>query len=291
MLEVDLTPLEMDVRPLVMDYLRRFPPEVSELTFTNLFVWRKWRPVWLLEQDGLLALICGGHDSEGRHVLGPTLGGNPDPLALRSAVPDLMGYIRIPETTAGFLRQAGLTVTPDEDNSDYVYRTADLAELKGEKYHKKRNLVAQCLETHNCRYEALTRKLIPDCIASLDQWCFARREDLTPELAAEYQAIREMFTHYEQLELSGGAVLVNGCVQAYAVGEALTPTTAVCHFEKAASEVKGLGQVINQWFAANAVRQFEYVNREQDLGIPGLRHSKQSYYPHHQVHKFIARFP
>jgi len=100
---------------------------------------------------------------------------------------------------------------------------------------------------------------------------FARRDELTQELGAEYRAIRELFENYEAFGIAGGAILVNGCVQAYAVGEALSPNTAVCHFEKAATDVKGLAQLMNQWFAANTMKDFEYLNREQDLGVPGLR--------------------
>jgi hypothetical protein len=105
----------------------------------------------------------------------------------------------------------------------------------------------------------------------------------------EYSAIREAFSHYEELDPIGGAIRVNGKVEAYAVGEKLAPGTAVCHFEKAMPNVKGLGQLINQWFAKYSLSDFEFVNREQDLGVPGLRRAKESYFPHHMVEKFTAR--
>lgn len=287
---MNITPLDINTRPLVMDYLRRFPVEVSELTFTNLFVWRHWKPIWIAETQNTLILLCDDHEG-GKSVIGPPLGGNPDPFLLRAEIPGLSSYVRIPAGTAGFLEKAGLAVSPDANNSDYVYRTADLAELKGEKYHKKRNLVSQCLDKYNCKYLPLTTEYIPDCIGALDQWCFERMENLSPELCAEYKALREMFENYDRLQLRGGIILVNGCLQAFAVAEQLSPGTAVWHFEKAAPAVKGLGQVINQWFAANALNDFEYVNREQDLGLPGLRQAKQSYCPHHLVDKFTAVFP
>lgn len=272
-----------------MEALRRFPPEVSELTFTNLYVWRRSRPVWIADVEGVLVFICADENG-GRYILGQPLGGHPEPDFLRSGIPDLRGYIRVPEETTHFLEQRGMAVQPDDDNSDYVYRTSDLADLAGARYHKKRNLIKQCQEAHHCYYRAITSQNIPDCIAALDIWCFARRDDLTASMLAEYRAIRDLFDHYEEWELRGGVVLIDGCVQAYAVGETLNPTTLVCHFEKANPEITGLSQTLNQLFATHAAQGFEFINREQDLGIPGLRQAKQSYYPHHRVLKYIARF-
>jgi len=65
----------------------------------------------------------------------------------------------------------------------------------------------------------------------------------------------------------------------------------VWHFEKAMPDIQGLGQLINQWFSLHSLRGFEFVNREQDLGIPGLRQAKESYFPHHMVEKFTALMP
>ena len=84
----------------------------------------------------------------------------------------------------------------------------------------------------------------------------------------------------------GGVIRINGAVQAYAIAEELHPGTAVWHFEKAMGGIPGLGQLINQWFAKYGLSGFKYVNREQDLGIPGLRQAKRSYFPDHMVAKY-----
>jgi len=169
-----------------------------------------------------------------------------------------------------------------------VYRVGDLAELSGRRYHKKRNLVRRCLDAYDCQYESITGQNVAECMEMQDRWCEARRCGREPGLCAEYVAIREAFTHDEELQLIGGGVRVEGRIEAYAIGEQLGSGTAVCHFEKAMPGFGGLGQVINQWFAKYSLSEFEFVNREQDLGIPGLRQAKQSYYPHHMVEKFNA---
>lgn len=286
------TLLTLAHRDRVTDYLRRFPPLISELTFTNLFVWRQGRPIWFLEcADHLVFLTKPPAADGGWCGFGPPVGPGLSAAALRAALPDVREFIRLPEDTARALEREGLRVAAEEDQADYVYRRADLAELPGEKYHKKRNLIRQCLAAHECRYENITATTIPACLALVAQWCRSRQCERDPSLCHEYQAIQELFAHYEALNLIGGAIRVNGAIQALAVGEALSPDTAVCHFEKALPETHGLSQLINHWFAAFALQDFAFVNREQDLGLPGLRQAKESYHPHHRVWKYRARWP
>ena len=288
----DIRPLELHDRPVVEDYLRRHPPEISELTFTNLFVWRHSRPVFLAEvEDSIAFITTAGENGNGeRFVLGHPVGGAL-PLTVANALGvDVAGFIRVPKDAAGPLRNESLLITPDRDNWDYVYRIADLADLVGRRYHKKRNLIKQCLEAYTCGYEPVTEEILGECLDMQDRWCQARQCKLDRGLCREYVAIRDMFDNFQELELLGGAIRVDGVIQAYAVGEELRPGTAVCHFEKAMPGFRGLGQLMNQWFAKHTLKDFEFENREQDLGIAGLRQAKESYYPHHMVEKYSAWF-
>jgi hypothetical protein len=285
-----IRPLELGDRELITSYLQRYPPEVSELSFTNLFVWRNSRPVWIAATENSIALIANAEadDPTARVILGPPLS-EASPLAVLEALDiALEGFVRIPEETADALRKAGLHVEADRDNWDYVYGIDDLAGLRGRRYHKKRNLIKQCLAVYRCVYEPVTSERIAECLDMQDRWCEVRECGKDPGLCNEYVAIRETFAQYEALCLIGGLIRVNGEVQAYALGEALNPGTAVCHFEKAMPGMRGLSQLINQWFAMHTLSGFRFVNREQDLGIPGLRQAKESYYPHHMVRKFNA---
>ena len=285
--------LELSDRSIVEAYLRRYKPEISEFTFTNLFVWRVARPIFFAETEGSLVFMVntGQGGSEAKVVFGYPLG-EESPLAVARALDvSVVGFVRIPENTAKTLREQGLHVEVDRDNWDYVYRVADLANLGGRRFHKKRNLVKKCLSEHTCRYESVTAALIAECSDMQDRWCRARRCGRDPSLCGEYAAIRDTFAHFEDLKLIGGAIRVDGVIQAYAFGEELRSGTAVCHFEKAMPEFRGLGQLINQWFAMYSLSGFEFENREQDLGIPGLRQAKESYYADHMVEKYSAWFP
>lgn len=287
-----IRPIELTDRSLVTSYLRRYPPEISELTFTNLFVWRGSRPIWLAEVKDSVVFITDSHSDAPttKVILGPPLG-EASPLAVAQALGmEFQGFVRVSEGTATTLERAGLNVVADRDNSDYVYTVADLASLEGRRYHKKRNLIKQCLTAYKCKYEPIMPHHISECLDMQDRWCESRDCGKDPGLCNEYAAVRETFAHYEDLNLFGGSIRIEGKLQAYAVGEELNPGTAVCHFEKSMPGIRALAQVINQWFAMNALSGFTFVNREQDLGIPGLRQAKESYYPHHMVQKFSAWF-
>ena len=282
------SPLTINDQALVARYFERFPPEISEFTFTNLFVWRNSRPIWYVEaQDSLFFFIKGSPVEQAKWILfGPPVGPASALDGVKLLADDLMGLVRLPQASLAGLAEAGLANEFDRDNSDYLYHASDLAELAGRRYAKKRNHVKQCLKKYHCEYEPITAVNLDECRTMLDHWCNDRSCGTDPGLCGEYVAIREMFDHYQQLALLGGAIRVDGQIKAFTIGEQLNHTTAVCHFEKAMPEIQGLAQVINQWFAMYSLRHFEFINREQDLGIDGLRQSKESYNPHRLVEKF-----
>jgi hypothetical protein len=285
--------LGLNDQSIVETYLTRYPVEVSEFTFTNLFMWRKSRPIYIAQSDGSLVFLVdsGKPQSTAKIVFGPILGHRSPLDAVAGLGVEIAGFVRIPETTARVLQAAGLHVEEDRDNDDYVYRVHDLADLSGRRFHKKRNLVKQCLQAHDCSYEPISEALVSECLNMQDRWCEARQCGHDAGLCTEYVAVKECFAHWQAFALFGAAVRIDAKIQAFALGEKLRPGTAVCHFEKAMPGYVGLSQLINQWFARETLRGFEFENREQDLGIPGLRQAKESYFPDHMVHKFRAWFP
>ena len=98
-------------------------------------------------------------------------------------------------------------------------------------------------------------------------------------MAEEEKAVKEALTHCEELKLIGGAIRVGGKIKAFAAGALINPETAVVHIEKADVEYPGIYAVVNQQFAAHVPAGVELINREEDLGLPGLRKAKRSYHP------------
>jgi hypothetical protein len=282
----EILPLTLADRNLVSAYLRSHPPEISEHTFTNLFIWQPSRTILFTEIENTLVFLVKAAEEDGKYILfGPPVGKLSFPGVLSVLGPNVIGAVRIPDIAAEKLSVSDLVINPDRDNADYVYRVKDLAELKGRHFAKKRNRIKRCLNSHTCEYIPITSELIAECETMQESWCDNRDCGRNPGLCNEANAIAEIFAHFNEFELLGGAVRVDGIIQAYAIAEALHPGTAVWHFEKAMADIPGLGQLINQWFSKYGLFDFEYVNREQDMGIQGLRQAKKSYYPHHMVPK------
>jgi hypothetical protein len=177
-------------------------------------------------------------------------------------------------------------VVPDRDNSDYVYRAKDLIKLSGNKYHRKKNHLNQFIKNNVFEYRPLDAELVKRVLGMQESWCQIRECVLKPDLLAEDFAVHEALTHFEELGYQGGAILINSVVEAFSLGEPLNQDTAVIHIEKANPDILGLYAAINQLFCLNAWSKVTYINREQDMGVEGLRKAKESYYPHHMGNKF-----
>jgi hypothetical protein len=183
----------------------------------------------------------------------------------------------------------GLIGEPVRDHFDYVYPTADLTRLAGRHYQAKRNHLNSFQRSHRHAYEPLTPARLAACLELAQKWCEIKRCEDDLNLWQEWEAVKETLTYFQELGLTGGAIYVNGRLESFTVGEKLNADTAVIHLEKANPEIRGLYAAINQAFLENAWQDTAWVNREQDLGEPGLRQAKLSYHPHHLEEKFTLR--
>ena len=289
----DFKPIEIQDKKAFDRFFQSDPPEISEHTFTNLFIWRhRYRPVWLAKDDCLL-ILCRPNREEPYGL--PPAG----PGDKRKGLKFLCGEIReispegrIRRVGEEFVRQyvdpEQYECIPDRDNSDYVYLTRDLIRLSGNKYHRKKNHLNQFTKNHVFEYRELTVDLVECFLEMQEGWCQLRECAERPDLLAEDYAIREALVRFEELQYRGGAILMNSRVEAFALGEPLSRDTAVIHVEKANPDIPGLYAAINQLFCLNAWSRFTYINREQDMGSEGLRKAKESYHPHHMVNKYTV---
>lgn len=289
----EFKPIELEDRDFIKDVFHRYQPESSECTFTNLFIWRcHYAFQWSRYEDWLL-LVCEV-EGQGGFALQPI--GPPSRLAATRMLFQWLRDEKGQETprieradrrfVAEIEEEDGFVVEPTEDHFDYVYRSEDLIQLAGRKYHAKRNHINKFLRSYSFDYRVLDADWIKPCLELADRWCRLHRcqEDLN--LLGEWEAVHEALNHFSELQLQGGVILVRDRVEAFAVGEALNDETAVVHLEKANPEIPGLYALINQQFCEHAFEGLRYVNREQDLGQEGLRKAKQSYYPEHMVEKY-----
>ncbi len=261
-----------------------------EYNFANLFMWGDiYATRWLL-QEGRLWLYNGQDDL----MLMPV----GEPLGL----PELL-------QTSDCLRRAGksgnfvlvdadfvqdnsglkdhFAVVQDLANGDYIYLSQKLVDLQGNKLHKKRNLISQFLSLHPGH---VSRKLQPadlgSCLELAEKWCRLRTCD-SLDFDHETSALKRALLNFDELELQGSCVEVDGDLAAFTIYSRLNSNMADVHFEKFDPEIKGIGQVIN-WETAKALAgAYKYINREQDLGLEGLRQAKRSYDPEYILSAFF----
>lgn len=181
----------------------------------------------------------------------------------------------------------------DRDSFDYVYSIDDLAQLPGRKYQKKRNHLNRFRAEHpDYRLEPMTRENLPLVRTLTDRWYEARlAEDPMGDYQLEQRALDRVFRHFEELEMQGLLLWDGDALLAIAMGSFLSEDTFDIHFEKALERTDGTYAAINQGFAAWLREQYpalRYLNREDDMGIEGLRKAKLSYNPDHMVEKSWA---
>jgi hypothetical protein len=283
--------LSLEERALIEAAFLRFPPSISEFTFTNLFIWRH---AYQLKISRLQDFICLLSDKGETSFFFPPIGEGDRVTCCQlllhylkeKGVPPKIS--RVPESMATQTdwKAAGMVAEFDRDQSDYIYLIEDLMKLEGRKYHRKRNHIKQFKEKYSYEYIPLTAEWIPECLRLETEWCDLRHCEVVPGLANESVAIKETFSHFGQLSVKGGVILIGGKVEAFTLGEPLNPETVVIHIEKANPAFEGLYPLVNQAFLEKEWAGYVYVNREQDLGEEGLRKAKESYFPHHMINKY-----
>ncbi len=285
--------LNLEDKPLFDHLFTQFAPVISEFTFTNLFIWRRAYQTQISRFRNFLCLLSEQGENS---FFFPPIGERHVIECCQSLLQYLNGkgafpkIVRVPEAVVTQIdwKASGMKADLDRSQCDYVYLVQDLIELTGRKYHRKRNHIKQFREKYSFQYIPLTSEWIAQCLQLQAEWCDLRDCEASPGLLNESLATKEAFTHFEALGMKGGAILINGKVEAFTLGDPLNPDTMVIHIEKANPAYDGLYPTINQAFLENEGPGYTYVNREQDLGEEGLRKAKESYFPHHMVNKYTV---
>ncbi len=299
---INFHPPKLEDKPWVDRLLAQADYRGCDYNFTNLFTWKDaYRMEIAREGDFLLTHICS---RIGCSYLYPAGRGPLEPVvrileadALERGAPLRLVCLTAPQTAqleAAFPGE--FTFAADRDGFDYLYDINRLADLGGKKLHAKRNHINRFIENNpGWVYEELTPERLPQCLEMDKEWY---RRSLQREGAAEEQdlgdeviALRLAMEHYQALGLEGGLIRVDGRVVAFTMGDKLSSDTYDVHFEKAYGEIQGAYAVINREFA-RWVRErhpeIRYLNREDDMGVEGLRKAKESYYPDLMVEKYTA---
>ncbi|MBO5225744.1 MAG: DUF2156 domain-containing protein [Parabacteroides sp.] len=177
----------------------------------------------------------------------------------------------------------------ERDYFDYIYLREELATLKGKKFQAKRNHINNFNKKYTYEYFPITPERISECMELEQKWYKANQtEGDKEELNDERRSLRYALDHFKALDLIGGGIRVNQEIVAFSFGAPINHNTFGVHVEKADVNYEGAYAVINKEFASHLPEKYIYINREEDLGIPGLRKAKLSYNPFLLLEKSAA---
>lgn len=176
----------------------------------------------------------------------------------------------------------------DRNGFDYLYLRDDLVYLSGKKYHSKRNHISAFSKAYNWRYETINDKNKLKIIECLEEWYQKNSEKTDMYIDAEKVGILTVLDNLEKLNVKGGAIFVEDKAVAFSLGSPINSKTFNIFFEKALPEYSGAYALINREFAKMAAEGYTYINREDDMGIEGLRRAKLSYKPIELIKKYFC---
>lgn len=296
--ELIFKPITLDVKSLIDSYTKPWVLECSDLSFTNLFIWGADGKMEYAEKDHVLYIKL---NFEGVPVFLwapiPMYGVEVD---YRKAVYDGIAYMKKIGVEPTFrsvwtpFRDKMLEVCPELFSMptdiawDYVYSRESLATLKGKKLHGKRNHINKFLSKYpDYEYRKLDPSMASDCIALYDQWMTEKDGETAESLQNEKLSVELALNNMETLGLTGGAIYIEGKLCAFTVGERLHPHMQLIHIEKADTNYEGIFPMINQQYILHECEEVELINREEDMGIEGIRKAKRSYNPLKMIEKYL----
>ncbi len=285
-------PVTIDRQKDYLELFRACAQKASDYSFVNIWGWADeyglmwaWDEnlVWIKQtkpETVFWAPVGSWEDKSWQKILASKISG--------SAV-----FIRIPETLMSIWKNCGYGISAIDEargHWDYLYSVEELIELKGNRFHKKKNLLSQFMKTYKYDYIPLNQEMVDKALSMQDDWCTWRDCEASETLSSENRVIEKVLKSWQKLPgLKGGAVKVEGKIAGYTVAEKLSDDTLLIHFEKGNQEYKGAYQAINSMFLEHNRNGNKIVNREQDIDDEGLRKAKLSYNPVGFLKKYKIR--
>jgi hypothetical protein len=304
-----LKPLLKKDFDLLKPYYQSFKSEAHDFNLTNLIIWRNKYDLHTIELDGYL-WICFYPRDPSLTAFSEPIGDHSEEQALKQSTLSLLEFCRSEGRPLRFryvslafktlleewkiLGDINVVAThffTNEDSYDYCYLLEDLVNLTGKRYHRKKNNLNQFDKLFRDRnhHEIINQNNALDALLVARGWCVDSGCSENQDLCKEFEGIKDILTDWEFYSargVEGIIIYVDGLPKAFSIGEPLTEDMFLIHIEKASHDIQGIYAAINHRLAAQISGRFVYVNREQDLGIEGLKKAKQAYNPHHMVEKW-----
>jgi uncharacterized protein len=295
---MNFTKLCLEDKNIIDKYILPYKFLSCEYSFTSLYIWKDACDVqYTIYKD---SLIIKKRDFDGNYHFMQPLGYTKENLmsiieALRVYKEENSMRYLFKDLEESFINEINsllnekkvLCIKEDRDNFDYLYEAKKLMTFSGKKLHSKKNHYNFFIKNYN--YEVMdinNDKVIEDVILAAENW-YKDNDQKDEKLYYELLAIKDIVNNMGILNLNGIAVYVDGKIGAFSIGECLNKKLAVIHIEKGDKNIQGIYSFIARTFIDRCFNDAEIINREQDLGIEGLRKAKMSYYPLRLEKKFI----
>ena len=281
--------IRVDDRSIFEGYACGAEVRNCDMAFANIFCWQPfYRSEWALVEDFLVVRFRLGGGERLAYMQPLSRDGSLDfssivPLleADAAAMGEPLRFVGLTEQSVAVLRRAcpeKFAFAASRDYADYIYLAEDMRNLEGRKYQPKRNHINRFRNENEFLYLPLSAEHAEECLRLNELWGAGRADD-DATIAAEREAMVRAFENFDELGLIGGAICVNGEMAAFTYGSLSCCDTFVTHIEKANTKFNGIFATINNLFARSLPDYVRLINREEDMGIEGLRKAKLSYYP------------
>ena len=262
-----------------------------EKNLANLIIWQKAYNNMYAIKDGMLFLKSGKEKSQSFSIpIGGDIKKGLDMIFEYAAPEKPRFWVQNDGKIADFKELLGESydISPVRDAFDYIYKREDLANLSGKKYHSKRNHIAAFSKQHSWYFEPITDSNKAEVLECAEKWYSENFNRMDEYMAIEKEGITTLLENMELLNVRGGAIFVDGMVVAFTLGSPINENVFDIHIEKALKDYATAYTVINNEFA-KTLRDYEFINREDDMGLEGLRKAKLSYKPEMMLKKYRCR--
>lgn len=286
---IEFKPLELSDNIVFQKYLSEYKFNTYEYSFLNLYLWRKYCNVQYAVLNDVL-IIKKSEGNAGTYFMQP-IGFKDENLKdiismlyeIKKDYKDmlfLLGDIEEP-----FLKKLleiygeKLIYIEDVKKFDYIYEAKKLINFTGEKLRKRKLQYNQFKNSYNFEIKDIhDKKVIEDCIYFSEKW-FDAQNNKDEQIMFELEGIKDILTNFQFLNAIGMAVYINNNIAGFTIGEKVNKKMAVIHIEKGDVAYKGIYAFINRIFAKIYLSDIVYINREEDVGIEGIRRAKLAYDP------------
>ena len=294
---MEFLPINIDSKDIIKDFFNMQRIEASDMLFGNLYIWHFSRDISYCIVNDCLVIKTQFKNEEYPFIFYPL--GCGDKI---KTIKDMMNYfssknwrfsLRSLESHQKDEIQTNLpnifNISPNRDRFDYLYKVSDLISLNGRKLHGKKNHFNKFLNLYqHFKYERIDSNNSLEVLEAYTRW-FNENPNINDGLRNEFIGIESALKNFDRLDMKGAIIKIDDKIAAFSLGEQINSNSVVIHIEKANTFYDGIYQAINQQFLYNDWSEMEFVNREEDLGIAGLRHAKMTYNPIRFIEKFEAQ--